>query len=784
MTRYRDAHAASRPCPWSRSASVLLLIFIHQPAHAERVRHDLADLPLPSDIVDLTADQRLELELFVNGMQTGIIAPVTTRGGRFEVHADHLRQAGLMLGMQDGPITLDSLDGVHVAYDEPRQQLHLTVLPHYLRTQRLAAAQRAWQPAGRDTGALLNYDLYASGGGGAPVQASLWHEARLFGTAGVFSTSGSLRGGGGGRYARFDTSWRWSDETTATTIEAGDLITRTLPWAPAVRLGGVQVSRDFSVRPDIVTYPLPEFAGSAALPSTVDLIVDGERIAGSQVNPGPFSLATMPLINGFGQADLVVTDMHGRSIVTSSPFYISSALLRPGLTDYAVAAGALRRNFGLRAFDYGRSAASLSVRHGVTQGLTLEVRAEAAGKLRAVGVGGVAKLGHFGVLSSSYSHSDADHRRGGELAVGYEYQTRRFSAGLRHVRTGDGYLDLGRLDHRARAGRERLTSAFAGLSLDDKGTVGLGYFDLRQQGAERSRVANASWAIPVLRFSRLLASVSHDFGRQGWYGALSINVPLGSASLGTSLVKSRGRPVGVAAQYTRPVPSEGGFGVHAGTLVERGSDPYLQGHLTCRTAPVQLQAGAYGWGQAAGWVGATGSLVMMDGTLFAANRVSDAFAVVSTGQAGIPVLYENQLIGSTDDRGRLLVPAVSGFYQGRFDIDTLSLPAGVNAPTVSRRVAVAAGGGHIIRMPIEAMHAARANIVDAAGEHLPAGSPVTVNGRRTTYVGWGGLLFMEDAREENLVEIELPDDSTCHATFSLRASATEITDVGVLRCLP
>lgn len=43
---------------------------------------------------------------------------------------------------------------------------------------------------------------------------------------------------------------------------------------------------------------------------------------------------------------------------------------------------------------------------------------------------------------------------------------------------------------------------------------------------------------------------------------------------------------------------------------------------------------------------------------------------------------------------------------------------------------------------------------------------------------------MEDAREENLVEIELPDDSTCHATFSLRASATEITDVGVLRCLP
>lgn len=784
MRPCRDAYSASRPCPWLRSAPVLLLACMHQPAHAERNWHDPGDLPPPPDIVDFAADQRLELELFVNGMRTGIVAPVVKSGERFEMHVEDLRRAGLVLDDQDGRVALDSLDGVHADYDEPRQQLHLTVLPRYLPMQRLQAEQREWQPASRDAGGLFNYDFYARGGGGVPFQASLWHEARIFGSAGTFSTSGSLRGGNGHRYARFDTFWRWSDEQTATTIEAGDIITRTLPWAPAVRLGGVQVSRDFSVRPDIVTYPLPEFAGSASLPSTVDLVVDGQRIAGSQVNPGPFSLATLPPINGFGQADLVVTDMHGRSIVTSSPFYISSALLRPGLTDYAVAAGAFRRNYGLRAFDYGRSALSMSARHGVSQGYTLEARGEVAGDLRVAGIGGVARLGHFGILSSSYSRSDSNRGPGDQLTTGYEYQTRRYSVGVRHSRTSNNYLDLGRLDQRRRAGSERLTSAFASISLDAAGAVGLGYFDLRQEGARRSRVANASWAIPVLRSSRLLASVSHDFGRQGWHGALSINIPLGSASLGTSVVKSGGRPVGVAAEYTRPVPTQGGLGIHAGTLLERESDPYLQGHLTWRTKAVQLQAGAYGREQAAGWVGATGSLVTMDGAVFAANRVSDAFAVVSTGQAGIPVHYENQLIGTTNGNGRLLVPAVSGFYRGRFDIDTLSLPPGMNAPTASRRVAIAAGGGHVIRLPIEAMRAVRATIVDETGAHLPAGSRVTVNEEGTTYVGWGGLLFMEDARQDNLVEIELADGGTCRATFSLQAAPTEISDVGVLQCRP
>ncbi|MDZ4368723.1 MAG: hypothetical protein U0987_17130, partial [Afipia sp.] len=290
------------------------------------------DLPPPPKRLDVheaaLMPQRLELELVVNGLASGKIVSVLAREGRFELRLADLRGAGLQLPpIVDASETtfIDSLEGVSADYDAPRQRLYLTVSPEFLPKQQLGTKKRRFTPANYDMGALLNYDVYVSGGGGKSVPASIYHEARFFSGAGILSTSGALRAGSGKSYVRYDSYFRRSDEATATTIEVGDFITRTLPWASAVRLGGIQVSRDFSVRPDVVTYPMPQFKGSAALPSTVELVLNGQRIAGGAVNPGPFALETLPPINGYGEANLIVTDMQGRSVATSLPFYVSSA---------------------------------------------------------------------------------------------------------------------------------------------------------------------------------------------------------------------------------------------------------------------------------------------------------------------------------------------------------------------------------------------------------------------------------------------------------------------------
>lgn len=751
--------------------------------------HSYDDLPPPAKPADVAASQRLELEIFINAMRTGIVAMVIKHGDRFQMRTADLRHAGLQIETGSDMVFLDTLDGVHADYDAPRQMLHLTVSPEKLPSQHIGGRNGGFEPAQYDMGGLLNYDVYVTGGGGVPVQASLWHEARVFGMGAMASTTGALRSGTANSFIRFDSYVRWSDERSMTTVEAGDIITRTLPWAPAVRLGGLQVSRDFSVRPDVITYPLPEFAGTAALPSTVELMVNGRRIAGAQVQPGPFAIDTLPPINGYGQANLIVTDMHGRSVATAMPFYVGSTLLRPGLTDYAVSAGAFRRNYGQRSFDYGGHAASASARHGVTSDITLEMRAETADDLWLGGAGAVVSVGNLGLTSVAYSRSSHNGRSGGQLTVAHEYQAETFSAGVRHVRQDADYVDLGLLD-RVEYGWERQTSAtiafsLASLGTTSLGTVGLGYFDLQREKAQDTRLLNLAWVLPLSGETRLNMSLSHEFEDKSWFGALTLSIPLGGGILSGGAQRNQNGRTGLRADYSLPVPVEGGLGWNASAVSEDGRTPSWRAEAIWRTQPILLRAGAFGRDNATGWFGATGSLVLMDGGLFVANRVTDAFAVVSTnGRPGIPVRYENQLIGETNRHGQLLIPAASAYYPARYDIDTLALPANVRAPLVSQQVKIAAGSGHIIRFPVEEVIAARGTIRDAAGEPLPAGATATLNSGLTTYVGWDGLIYLENVAPTNVLTVALPDGGHCSASFAITESDEEIIDLGDLTCRP
>lgn len=768
--------------------------------HATTTGSSYGDLPPPPTKLDAAnaqrVPQRLELELVVNGLASGRIVPVVTREGRFELRLADLHHVGLQLpAMASASKTmfLDNLEGVSADYDAPRQRLYLTVSPEFLPKQQLKGRKTKFTRASYDMGALLNYDVYVSGGGGRSTQASVYHEARFFSAAGVVSTTGALRTGAGKGYIRYDTYFRRSDEATATTIEVGDFITRTLPWASAVRLGGVQVSRDFSVRPDVVTYPLPQFKGSAALPSTVELILNDQRIAGGSVNPGPFALETLPPINGYGEANLIVTDMQGRSVATSLPFYVSSALLRPGLTDFAVAFGSFRENYGTRNFNYDGVAATASARHGVTDAVTLEIRAEIADNMQLAGGGGVARLGNMGTVSAAYSRSFRNNgASGGELVLGYDYQTRGFSIGLRHSRRSADFVDLGLLDRRSR-GWERITAATLSLSLGRAGTLGLGYFDIRQQFGADARLANASWSMPLWQGSRLNATASREFEEDSWSGALTVTLPLGgnAGTIGAGVIDGSDGGLGWRADYSRPVPIAGGLGWSASAVGGAGNNLYLRGDMTWRTDPLQLSAGAYGSDDVTGWFGASGSLIFMDNSLFAANRVADAFVVVNTnGETGIPVHYENQLVGTTNSNGQLLIPWARAYYPAKYTIDPLSLPADVQVPVVEQRAAVAAGSGHVVRFSVERLQSARAVVKDGSGKAIPAGSRARIGGAEAI-VGWDGILFIDDygpIRSAGEVLITLPGGTACAAALS-RAAAKEtggaaaaITDLGELVC--
>lgn len=735
----------------------------------------------------LNTPETLMLELVINAKPSGRIVRVTREGARLAVLPADLARAGIRVAPDGAPLWLDTLPGLSARYDAPRQRLEIVAASALLPGQRLGGTPRKAAAARYDMGALLNYDIYVSGGSGQKSAASLYHEARFFSAAGTVSTTGALRSGHGKAYIRYDSVWRRSDEASAVTVEVGDVVTRGLGWASAVRLGGIQVSRDFAVRPDIITYPLPQFSGSAALPSTVDLIVGGQRVAGGAVDPGPFSVEALPPVSGAGEADLIVTDMHGRKIQTAMPFYVASDLLRPGLTDFAAAFGAFRNHYGTKSFDYGDIAATASLRHGVTDAVTLEIRAEIADGAELAGGGAVVALGGGGVLSGGYSRSFGDGSAGGELTLGYEYQSRFASIALRYARRTGDFTDLAA----AAGGRawraRRVFSAALSFALGRAGTLGVGYFDIAAEDERASRLANAAWTLPLGSGNRLAATVSHDFGDRSWSGALSVSIPLGGTrgTLGAGVFDAPGQRMGWRADYSRALPAAGGWGWNASAAAADGGGLYLRGDAALRTDAMTLRGGAYGNGEATVWGSASGSLVFMDGGLFAANRIADAFVVVNTGAPDIPVRYENQLVGRTNGDGQLLIPWASAYYDALYAIDPLTLPANARVPLVEQRVAVARGSGHVVRFPVEIRRAATATLRLPGGAPVPAGA-IVHTGAVTSYVGWEGFVYLEDFDAGERLDIDLPDGGRCSARLgepaAADATADTVIDLGDLPC--
>lgn len=713
------------------------------------------------------APQTLFVELIVNGASRATLVELRIEDGRMTMAASVLREAGVAV-RGDADIDLAGA-GFVPAYDALGQTLHLTVPAALLPVNRHGGPQRERVLAEAATGAALNYDAFVQSGGGR-TSASIWSEARLFGSFGNVSTTGVARAASdvGGRYLRYDTRLRRVDPDRALAFTAGDLITGAMTWTRPVRLGGVQIGRNFRSRPDLVTMPLPSFAGEAAVPSAVDLFIDGYRQQRDSVAPGRFVIDGMPAVSGAGTATIVTTDAVGRQVTTSIPFYVAPDLLRPGLTDFSAEAGLVRKRYGVDSFAYGRAAASGFVRRGITPRLTLEANGEWSARSAAAGVGSVWMPGLFGTVSASVIASRADGRSGTQVTAAYQYSARTFSIAVDHRRRSDGFRTLADFDLRDLPASGSSTRAIASVNVDRWGSFGAGYIDVKPLRGARARLATASWSMPVARSAFAFVSADYDLDRRALSAQFRIAFSFGGGSASAGVGRDSGRRLKAQGEYSRAAPLDGGVGITAGVAVDDRGRAYGQSEAMLRTDTVQLTAGgSIADRRGAVWAGASGAIVTMDGGVFAANDVSDAFAVVSTGGvADVPVRYENQLVGKTDRRGHLLIPRIIAYQPATVSIDPMRLDAGLIPSAVRRRVAVAEGAATILTMPIRKLRSATVSLVDDNGQPIAAGAVATLADGTQSTIGWEGILYVEDVAQARSIAILRLDGSRCRAAVA------------------
>jgi len=368
------------------------------------------------------AEPKLLLEVILNGRATGQIGQFIERNGALYAMPSELTDLGFVvppaLAKRPEPIALSSLPGVKARANLRRQTLEVTasdagLLPEVLSTgsrMRLAPLSQA------SFGAVLNYDILGTFTGQQATGGGLF-DFRAFTPYGVFDSSelGNFTPAPGQEsVVRLGTSYTYSEPDNLRRWRGGDVISGGLAWSRPVRLGGAQVTTDFALRPDLVTYPIPVISSSVTVPSTVDVLVNGIRQFGQPVQPGPFQIPTLPYVNGAGEVVVTVQDALGRQTVITTPFYTATQLLKPGLASYAFEGGALRLNYGLESNDYRSAAGDGTFRYGVTSWLTAETHVEVSESLALAGAGAAVQVANLGVLDADLAVS----RGRGGISIG------------------------------------------------------------------------------------------------------------------------------------------------------------------------------------------------------------------------------------------------------------------------------------------------------------------------------------------------------------------------------
>ncbi|GAB3338064.1 fimbria/pilus outer membrane usher protein [Bordetella tumulicola] len=733
-------------------------------------------------------EQDVFLAVTLNGQDTGALARFYVRNGKLWAKQADLRSIGIDVDahtFSSEVIPLDSIAQLTYRYSAARQSIAIEVPPALRTPYRYGQAPTtAVGEATSSRGLALNYDAYYQYAHRS--QLSIWNELRYFDSNGVLENSGTLYTGsyrGEDSYVRFDTSWTHSDPVRLRTLRLGDTISSALDWTRPVRMAGIQFSRNYDLRPDLITFPLPQLGGTATVPSTVDLYINNMRRFSTEVPDGPFIFNDAPGITGAGNATIVTRDALGRSVSTTLPIYIDRRMLAAGLSSYSVEAGFIRRRYALESFDYdSHPAASGTIRYGLSNALTVEGHAEATVGVYNLGAGALVGLGANGVLNGALSLS-AGTGTGARVALGYQLLQQRFSLDLQTIRNLSNYRDLGTTDGYPMA--KKMDRATVSFSLDEHHSVAASYIGYTLPGYQPSHVGSVGYTANLGKRVSTNLSAYRDFGGREDTGLfLSVSISLDG---GTYLGAYGGRQNGDTSfnlTASRSPDYEGGWGwgLQAG---KTASARWGQAQTTYRGRYGEVTALAQqvdGHGSAA--LNASGAVTLMDGSLTASRRLYDGFALVSTGGiADIPVLHENRVIGVTDASGHYLIPDLNSYQRNRISIDGLDLPSNFKLARSNAEVVPQARSGVLAEFLVTEYRAASLILRDAQGKAIPVGADVyhEESGARTV-VGYDGVAFVEQLAATNHLRIRY-ENNTCQVQFTFKnTDASELPTIGPLIC--
>lgn len=697
--------------------------------------------------------------------------------------------------------------GVTYQLDEYAMQLSLQAPSALFIAQNFdAPSKKLGMLRPNDPGTFLNYDLVGlrnNNQGSNQTNISALIGFGFFNHFGVGTTdilaynrypnNSSLFSEQSNKLLRLNTTWTLDEPEKIASWRIGDAITGSTYWSGAARFAGVQYATNFSTQPYLVTFPLPGYAGEAAIPSTVNIFVNSVLNQKKIINNGPYIFNNIPVISGAGTVNVVTQDILGRSQVVSFPYYASPLLLKPNLVNFSYEAGFIRDNYGINSNDYGRFLSVATYNRGITDHLTLGGHAEVLFDQQTLGFSANYLLKQLGVASLAISGAHNFLGQGGLLALGFVHQGTPFSFGFNSRLTTLNYLQVG--ERSTTSSPSMINQVFFGSSLADYGSLSTSYSMInsrnfstpnRFSNIPTARVLTASFSHNLFKNISLTLGYVTDFRdaqNKQIFLTLIFAPDVTHAMRGSTSWQNH--QLQNVLQFSKSLPLGTGYGYNL--FASNNSSRYVGGDIT-----VQNQVGSYTARLAQGRrltsyeLDASGGVIYFAGNGYFTRKFTNSFALVQVPTfPDVDVFYEHQRIGHTNKNGFLLIPNLLPYHENNIAIEPKSLPLDTQINTTTQTAIPYFSSGVLVKFPIKRIQGVVMHLQAPNGKLVPVGSEFVLSqdqGSTTYPVGYEGEVYIPEINTSTLVGVVRGDNYAYHLFIRLPKTNDPIIELGKVRC--
>ncbi len=691
--------------------------------------------------------------------------------GRYSIPRDSLLKCNLSENVLDNDNFLDS-SKIDSIYDDKAMIMEIFATTNNMFTTtinvgdiKISNSHTSYTATNRDYGAYINYNVTGSKFKDGNYIAST-NEAVIFSEYGrltneFFVGEKSFNRNNKISAIRLNSNWTYDHQPTLSTLRVGDTVTSSSDFRGSTRIAGFQFSKDFSLDPNLITYPLLNFLGSSQVPTSIDVYANSINVFKNNLPSGNFELENIPISAGNGQVQINSTDITGKSVTYIVPFYTSPKLLKPELSDFSHEIGIKRKKFGINSNQYSDFISSGNHRVGIDNYLTSGVSYEYFKDIINLSSNNDLKLDQYGILSlglnyNTYINTTSTRQNTASLHTGYNYQIKNTNFFIQNTTSSGKTKTAGSYPYEKPSSPTIKTGV--NINLQQIGSVGLQYNKFADIFNNKSSIASLSYNNTLFNKIFIQGSIGKDFDSNSAFFGLTLSLHFGdnkTLSSGNNYANTRRNTYVEMASSMRDY-EDFSYKVRLEDEIKQNHRVELDARSRFGKAKLlSFQNGAQKLKQ----LNLSGAFGYLDGSVFAMQENYKSFAVIRSNEDDLEIFKNNVRIGNVQKGRELVITGLSEYIKNDFSFNSKTLPISRSFEREKITVIPMRKSGSVIEFVTKPYRYLKINLVSNLNIPIEAGSIVEINNLNQTFlVGHNGNVFID-----NLEEMPEISGKTCSA---------------------